>query len=142
MERSYFKNKMVGKNLNYLCLDAEAQKNLELHGIIDNEYKLLNHSYLILRVFTCHESRLRPDQLARGVQCKSFDQINQWRMDKKFRPIYIEPRVNFLHTNSSMVQYHEKFFQAISMQDKRLTDAGFRFRYNEYNRTNYEGLWQ
>ena len=92
-------------------------------------------------MFTCSQSRLTLNQKEKGIECKNFDEINEWRKDKQFRTLVIEPVPNFHKLSIQPLEYNEKWFKGISLKQNELTDAGFRFRHNTYIRTNYYNIW-
>lgn len=105
-----------------------------MEGIRDHEHLGLNQSYFRVRLSPCSESRLRSDQIARGVQCKGIEEINEWRYDKGFVVGSLTPFANYMRNQDSYMK-QEEFFTTIKMKDGLFTDSGYRFRYNVYNKT-------
>lgn len=77
-----------------------------------------------------------------GIKCKSESEIERWRQDKILQPITIEPVANFLADESHMVEYKEIMQRGIKLTDQVISDVGYRFRYNVFNRTNNRNFWQ
>ena len=74
---------------------GQANSDIYLEGTYDYYALKLDSSYIKVRLSDCEESRLTVEQKARGVKCKSKDEINKWKANKNLFPIILTEKPNF-----------------------------------------------
>lgn len=92
-----------------------------MEGIRDYEFLKKNTSYLIVEVSPCDDGRLTLEQKARGVKCKSKEEIKKWRADKNLLPDVLDAQPNLVKGDDLLI-HAEKWMTSVQLREGVFTD--------------------
>ena len=110
----------------------DEAEDLYIQGTRDSSTYELDTSIFIIQVFRC--------QNGNGIECASNEEASQWLADKNLVPAYFNPYSDFTSNSydaegkSALLETY-KWFPSIPLRGDSMSDSGYRFRYNEYSRS-------